>query len=140
MSGTGSRRDDGMTLIEMLAIVAITGLVMMIGFPRLQQNLLTLSRRQTATAVVEHLREAHATALLKDRLVVFSVADNGRLYGWPGATARTSGGVSLKPTNGPIAFYADGTSSGGGVWITAARRSYLVGVDSVNSAVGILRR
>jgi type II secretory pathway pseudopilin PulG len=129
-----------MTLIEALAVMAITGLVMMVGFPRLQQNLLTLSRRQTATAVVEHLREAHATALLKDRLVVFSVADKGKLYGWPGATARTTGGVYLTAVNGPIVFYGDGTSSGGSVWVTAARRSYLVGVDSVNSAVGVLRK
>jgi type II secretory pathway pseudopilin PulG len=128
------------TLIEALAVLAITGMVMMVGFPRLQQNLLTLSRRQTATAVVERLREAHATALLKDRPVVFSVADKGRLYGWPGATARTSGGVYLTAANGPIAFFGDGTSSGGAVWVTAARRSYLVGVDPVNSSVGMLRK
>jgi len=140
MSVTGRRGDAGTTLIEMLAVLGITGLVVMVGFPRLQQAMQTLARRQIATAVVERLREAHATALLKDRPIVFSVADRGRLYGWPGATAHTTGGVYLTPVNGPIAFYGDGTSSGGGVWITGARRSYLVGVDPVNSAVGVLRR
>ena len=121
MSETGRRGDCGTTLIEALVVVGIMSLVVMIGFPRLQQSMQTLVRRQTATAVVERLREAHATALLKDQPVVFSVADNGRLYGWRGATARTNAGVYLRPANGPIAFYGDGTSSGGSVWITSAQ-------------------
>jgi general secretion pathway protein H len=140
MSVTGRPRDAGTTLIEALVVVAITGLVAMVGFPRLQQGMQTLERRQVAAAVLEHLREARATALLNDQPVVFSVADNGRLYGWRGATARTSGSVYLRPTNGPIAFFADGTSSGGGVWVTSARRSYLIGVDAGNGAVAVLRR
>lgn len=139
MSATG-RRDAGTTLIEALVVVAITALVTMIGFPRLQQGLQTLARQQTATAVMERLREARATAILYDQPVVFSVADNGRLYGWRGSSARTGAGVYLTPTNGPIAFYADGTSSGGALWVTAARRSYLVGVDPANAAIGMLRR
>jgi len=140
MSVTGRRRDAGTTLIEALVVVAIMSLVTLIAFPRLQQTLLTLARRQTTFAVVEHLREARATAILKDQPVVFSVADNGRLYGWRGATARTGGGVYLRSANGPIAFFADGTSSGGSIWITANKRSYLVGVDAGNGAVGVLRR
>jgi type II secretory pathway pseudopilin PulG len=140
MSETGRRGDSGTTLIEALVVVGIISLVIAIAFPRLQQNMVTLVRRQTATAVVERLREAHATALLKDQPVVFSVADNGRMYGWRGSTARTNAGVYLRAANGPIAFYGDGTSSGGGVWITSARRSYLVGVDPGNGAIGILRR
>ncbi len=140
MSETGRRGDSGTTLIEALVVVGIMSLVIAIAFPRLQQNMVTLVRRQTATAVVERLREAHATALLKDQPVVFSVADNGRMYGWRGSTARTNAGVYLRAANGPIAFYGDGTSSGGGVWITSAKRSYLVGDDPGNGAIGILRR
>jgi Tfp pilus assembly protein FimT len=140
MSETGSRRDAGTTLIEALAVVGIMALVIMVGFPRLQQNMTTLVRRQAATAVVERLREARSTALLKDQPIVFSVADNGRLYGWRGSTARTNAGVYLRPTSGPIAFYGDGTSSGGSVIVTSARRSYLIGVDAGNGAIGILRR
>jgi type II secretory pathway pseudopilin PulG len=141
LGDAGTKRPDaGTTLIEAMVVVGIMALVVMIAFPRLQQNMVTLVRRQTATAVVERLREAHATALLKDQPVVFSVADNGRLYGWRGSTARTNAGVYLRSANGPIAFYGDGSSSGGAVWITSARRSYLVGVDSGNGAIGILRR
>jgi type II secretory pathway pseudopilin PulG len=132
--------DAGTTLIESLAVLGIMALVITVGFPRLQQSMTTLVRRQTATAVVERLREAHATAMLRDRPIVFSVADNGRLYGWNGSTARTNAGIFLKTTSGPIAFYGDGSSSGGAVWITSARHGYLVGVDAGNSAVGMLRK
>jgi Tfp pilus assembly protein FimT len=140
MSETGNRRDNGTTLIEALVVVAITGLVAMIGFPRLQQEMLTLARRQTATAVVERLREARATAMLTDRPVVFSVANGGHAFGWRGQVAQAGAGVYLTAVNGPIAFYEDGSSTGGAVWVTAARRSYLVGVDSSNGSVGLWRK
>jgi general secretion pathway protein H len=140
MSVTGRKRDAGTTLIEALVVVAIVSLVTMVAFPRLQQAWLSYARRQTTAAVVERLREARATAVMKDQPVVFSVADNGRLYGWRGATARTGGGVYLRSADGPIAFFADGTSSGGAIWITASRRSYLVGVDAGNGAIAVLRR
>ena len=140
MSETGNRRDNGTTLIEALVVVAITGLVAMIGFPRLQQEMLTLARRQTATAIVERLREARATAMLTDRPVVFSVVNAGRAFGWRGQVAPAGAGVYLTAVNGPIAFYEDGSSSGGAVWVTAARHSYLVGVDASNGSVGLWRR
>jgi general secretion pathway protein H len=140
MPATADPRDAGTTLIEALVVVTITTMVTLIGFPQLQQGLLTLSRRQTATAVVERLREARATAMLTDRPVVFALGSNGRVYGWRGQTSKTGPGVYLSAASGPIAFYADGTSSGGAVWVTAARRSYLVGVDGDNGAVDIWRK
>jgi Tfp pilus assembly protein FimT len=140
MSVTGRRGDAGTTLIEALVVVAIISMVTMVAFPHLEQGWLSMSRRQTTAAVAERLREARATALLLDQPVVFSVADDGRLYGWRGATARTGGGIYLRSANGPIAFFGDGTSTGGAIWITAARRSSLVGVDAGNGAVGVLRK
>ena len=139
MSVTG-RWDTGTTLIEAMVVVAIMSLVTLIAFPRLHESYLTLSRRQTAAAVVEHLREARAAAVLNDQPVVFSVADNGRLYGWRGSTTRPGAGVYVTAATGPIAFFADGSSSGGAVWVTAAKRSYLVGVDAGNGSVGIVRK
>ena len=53
MSATGRARDGGTTLIEALVVVAITVLVSLVAFPRLQQALVTLSQRQTASVVAE---------------------------------------------------------------------------------------
>jgi competence protein ComGC len=142
MSETGRRstRDAGTTLIEALVVVAITSLVSLLCFPRLQQGLMTLSQRQTAATLTARLREARATSVLNDRPVMFSVWAKGRLYGWRNATAATAPGVYLTAVNGPIAFYSDGSSSGGAIWVTAGRRSYLVGVDAANGSVGLWRR
>jgi type II secretory pathway pseudopilin PulG len=142
MSATGrsGRGDAGTTLIEALVVVAITSLVTMIGFPRLQQSLLTLSEHQTTATVAARLREARATAILNDRPIVFAVSANGHLYGWRNAAAATGPGVYLTAVGGPITFYSDGSSSGGAIWVTAGRHSNLVGVDAANAAVGLWRR
>ena len=142
MSGTGrhSQRDKGTTLIEALVVVAITALVSLLCFPRLQQARLTLSQRETAATLAARLREARATSVLNDRPVVFGVWANGHLYGWRNAAAATAPGVYLTAVNGPISFYSDGSSSGGAIWVTAGRRSYLVGVDPGNGSVALLRK
>ncbi|MBA3811689.1 MAG: prepilin-type N-terminal cleavage/methylation domain-containing protein, partial [Caulobacteraceae bacterium] len=77
----GRDRQSGTTLVEALVVVAITALVSLIGFPRLQQGLTRLSQRQTVSAEAERLREARAGALRGDRSVTFKVAANGRAYG-----------------------------------------------------------
>ena len=142
MSETGSRRrgDAGTTLIEALVVVAITTMVTMIAFPRLQQSLLTLSQHETTATLAARLREARATALLNDQPIVFEVSPNGRIYGWRHAAVTAAPGVYLSAVRGPITFYGDGSSSGGAIWVTAGRRSSLVGVDQANAAVGLWRR
>lgn len=139
-TGDPPRGDAGTTLIEALVVVAITMLVTLIGFPRLQQSIVTLAQRQTTATVAARLREARATARLVDHPIVFAVVANGRAYGWRDALVQAGPGVQVATAQGPIAFYSDGSSSGGAVWVTAGRRSYLVGVDAANGAVGIWRK
>ncbi len=142
MSAIGDRRhrETGTTLIEALVVVAITMLVTLIGFPRLQQGLLTLSQRETAVTLEARLREARATALIENHPIIFSVLAGGRTYGWRNALVQSAPGVTVASVNGPIGFFGDGTSTGGAVWVTAGRRSYLVGVDAANGAVGFWKK
>ena len=135
--GRARPADAGETLIEALVMVAILMMVSLMAFPRLQQGLLALSQRQTAASVEERLREARATALMDERPVTFQVAGNGRDYGWRGAVASASPGVRLAASQGPITFAADGTSTGGGVWVLVGRRGYLIVVDAANGAVAL---
>lgn len=141
---TASRRHDrqsGTTLVEALVVVAITALVSLIGFPRLQQGLTRLAQRQTVSAVAERLREARAAALRGDRPVAFRVAANGRAYGWTGgARWAVPSGIAVGPGGGSIAFFADGSSNGGAVWILAGRRPLYVQVAPATGAVALGRK
>jgi hypothetical protein len=131
-----------MTLIEVLAAIAVTTLVSLILFLNLQPQMLVYSQRQTVSVVAERLREAHAAALGADQPMAFAVAPNGRALGVSGmAPAATPRGVGLSSPGGrAIVFYGDGSSNGGVVWVTAANRSVPVWVVAATGAVAIGRK
>ncbi|HEY5072443.1 MAG TPA: hypothetical protein VII63_10470 [Caulobacteraceae bacterium] len=144
MSATGEAphrpgAQAGTTLIEALVVVTIAALVAMIGFPRLQQGLLTLSQRQTVSVVAARLREVRADALRSDRRLVFAISQDGRAFGASGEVfSRTSPGVEMSARpSGLISFYGDGSSSGGAVWVSAARRSVPIVVAPATGAVSV---
>ncbi len=142
MSATGDdaapSAQAGTTLVEALAVVAITALVAMIGFPRMQQGLLTLAQRQTVSAVAARLRQSRAEALRHDAPVIFTVAADGRAYGEPGGIpVPAPPGVTLSTSTGRIAFFGDGSSSGGLVWVSGGRRAIAVIVSAPAGAVAV---
>jgi len=139
MSATGSRRDAGYTLIEALVVVAITTLVALIGFPMMRSALLGLSQRQTVAVVAADLRRVRADALRADARRTFAVSRDGRRYAATGTgVAGTPPGVELTSAGGaPISFYGDGSSSGGAVWVSAARRSIPIVVSSATGAISV---
>lgn len=145
MSGTGDRAEHrfsppGYTLIEALVVVAITTMAAMIGFPRMQQALLTLSERQTATVIGEVLRQARADAMLRDEPVIFVV--DAHAYGEGEAGIRTPPGVTLSARQAPggrIAFYGDGSSSGGQVIVHATGGIIRLTVAPLGGSVALRR-
>jgi prepilin-type N-terminal cleavage/methylation domain-containing protein len=142
MSETGRARDAGLTLIEVLAAVAVTTIVSLILFANLRPRFLVYAQRQTVSVVAERLRQAHAGALGADRPVAFAVAPNGRALGVSGMRPEVAPqGVALSSPNGRvIVFYGDGSSNGGVVWVTAANRSIPVWVVAATGAVAIGRK
>ncbi|HEX4182675.1 MAG TPA: hypothetical protein VHY34_05410 [Caulobacteraceae bacterium] len=131
--------EAGTTLIEALVVVAITTMVAIIGFPRLQQGLVTLSQRLTVATVAARLREARADAMRRDGPVVFTVAADGKAFGASdGPAATTPPAVRLKADGGRrIAFYGDGSSSGGVIWVSAARQAIAVTVAPRGGGVSV---
>jgi general secretion pathway protein H len=148
MSATGEiagRADEGdrgaqagTTLVEALVVVAITSLVAMVGFPRLQQGLLRMAQRETVALVAAQLRRARADAQRLDRPTLFAIAPNGQSYQTSdGQVARTPPGVEVTVQAGggqSIAFFADGSSSGGRLWVSAAR----LAVPIIVAPIGVM--
>ena len=61
MSAIGS--DRGTTLIEALAVVAITALLALVGFPSLRDTLSGFAQRETVAAAGARLRQTRADAM-----------------------------------------------------------------------------
>ncbi|HXU99200.1 MAG TPA: prepilin-type N-terminal cleavage/methylation domain-containing protein [Caulobacteraceae bacterium] len=137
MAAKNRSLDGGTTLIESLVVLAIIGLTAAIGFPKLQQALAAVSRRETVSAVAAELRQARAYALRADRPTQFVIARDGRAYQGPGSReARTAWGVELRPVTGrAIGFFGDGSSTGGALWVSARGRSTLIRVAPATGAI-----
>ncbi|HEY2179431.1 MAG TPA: type II secretion system protein [Caulobacteraceae bacterium] len=139
MAANGERAEGGFTLIESLVVLAIFGLVAALGFPRLQQVLATVSRREAVAAVAAELREVRADAVRADREKLFFVASDGHAYGGSGSgRVPTPAGVEVRSAGGaPIGFFGDGSATGGGVWVSAGGKSTLVRVAPMTGAISV---
>ena len=146
MSGTGEvlarfSLQAGETLIEALVVVALTAMVALIGFPRMQQSLVGLAQRQTVAVVAARLREARAQAMRHDTPAVFALSSDGRSYGTLGGPVNDApSGVSLAVPRGSerrIAFYGDGSSTGGVVWVRSGQHAIGVYVTTPAGAIAV---
>ncbi len=142
MSAIGDQGEAGETLIEALVVVALTSLVALIGFPRLQQSLQVFSQHETVSIVAAQLRQTRAEAIRKDQPAIFAISPDGKGYATSGgAVSATPPGVSLQSrsapgmTGGAIAFFGDGSSTGGAVWVSAGGRSLPIYVAPATGAV-----
>jgi type II secretory pathway pseudopilin PulG len=143
MSATGEAspaRETGSTLIEMLAVLVITAMAALIGFPLLERNLAPMQQRQAMAAVSARLRQVRATALASDHAAVFTVSADGASFGDPAmGLVRAPVGVRLAADgpHGRIVFYGDGSSSGGVVRVKTAHGSNVLTVGSPGGGLAI---
>jgi general secretion pathway protein H len=125
-----------MTLMETLAVVAITALAATIAFPRVERAGEALSVREETTALTASLRLARAQAIRTGAPVTFSAARDGSGYGWTGSTLRRlHAGIVVAPGGGAAVFYADGSASGGTFALTHEGGTLAFAVDPVTGAV-----
>lgn len=69
-------RMRGFSLVELLVVVAVLGLVMMLGLPNISAWLQNTQIRNSAEAAISGLQLARAEALRRNRLVRFSLVDS----------------------------------------------------------------
>lgn len=134
MSATGRRGEAGATLMEMLVVVGILGLVTALVFPAWISPLRRIQLYEARSALVSNLRLARALSVRSGEPVSFALAEDGRGYGW--GTTRVYAPAPVSIVGDPITFYADGSSSGGGVTLVERERTVSVAVDP---ATGLTR-
>lgn len=133
MSATG--RSAGFTLIEMLVVLAIAGLIAGVGWPRLERSLARAEASRAATGVAAALRGARAAAIRRQAMVMVRVDPDGAVLRADAAPPLAMPrGVALA-ASGPVAFYGDGSASGGELRVAAGSREWRYAIRPGTGAV-----
>jgi prepilin-type N-terminal cleavage/methylation domain-containing protein len=131
MSATGRAPQAGFTLIECLAVLAITALASAIAFPSLEMAMHATALTQSREALIANLRQARGLALAGGEPEALVVRPDGGAYGWNGRMARgLPSGVTVRQEAGGIAFYPDGSTIPGRLVLSSGARRVIVAVSS----------
>jgi len=148
-SGDADRVQAGFTLLELMAVLALMALLLGLVLPRLLHSWEREKNRATLREFTTALRTARSEAVtrgLKVRLFLSLQTGRYRLEGSTQEGALT--GVSLtdaqlvwqnpEKSQGYIAFYGDGSSSGGKLaLIEPTGRRYLLEVEPITGKVSL---
>jgi len=129
--GTGSRRDGGFTLVEMLAVLAITAVVSAVAFPAIEVAEKTVALQQTQALLEADLRIARGRALATGAPTRIAIGQAGGVYGWQGGPVRRlPDGMRLQASDGGSpAFFPDGSARAGILALSTGGARKLTGVS-----------
>ncbi len=132
------RASQGFTLIEMLVILAVAGLVSALAFPAVERALDQQRFRGGVTAVLAGLSASRADAVRSGETVRFAVDPaRGEFTGIGRMRETLAAGISMTASGSPILFFRDGSSSGGAVSITNAKRAARISVDAATGKIAV---
>lgn len=126
-----SKSQSGSTLIEVLVIVAITGLVSGLLFPRLETQADRAAFQQMFSKLDADVRAARNSALRSDELVRVAISQDHHGYFINGTAISLPGTMTLvAQPDSFLLFFADGRSTGGILTLEAGHRRAQVAVDT----------
>lgn len=134
MSAAGSNAESGVTLLEMLVVIAIMALVAGIVAPNMAGSLDLLSLRQSAAVLQADLRVAHATAMRTGNPVTVKPLPDGHGYDWIGGTRHFPPTVSVK-MSAPVSFLPDGSLVPAMISVASAGRRIPLTIDTTTGAI-----
>jgi prepilin-type N-terminal cleavage/methylation domain-containing protein len=137
MLATGRSADSGMTLMEVLVVVAISVLISTIAFPRLERLITSVQFRQSSTLLAAHLRMAQARAWLQQIPIAVAISPDGRSYAWTGGQAQTlPENVTLRSSKAePVVFFPDSSTQAAEWTLTQKRQSRTFTIAAATGAV-----
>jgi general secretion pathway protein H len=150
MATRSASRQRGVTLLELLIVLAIMALVAGIALPLLGNGVSTTELRSSARQLAAGLRAARTEALAQRRetFLVLDVAGKRFKVDQDPREHKLPAGIELKlftaqndfvdATTGAIRFFPDGGSNGGRITVAAGTRKYEVDVDWLTGRVAIL--
>ena len=150
MSKAGDRgRESGMTLLELLLVIAIAALVFAVLPASIFSGGSSVELRSTAREIAQDLRRARGRAIARNADVGFFLDVTERRFGILGSkeTATIPQSVRVEflaaaeelaaPDRGVIRFFPDGSSTGGGVRLIGEKQQYEVNVRWLTGLVSL---
>jgi general secretion pathway protein H len=143
------RSERGFTLIEMLVVIAIVALIAAFALPQFSGAQAKADMTSTAHRLAAGLRSTRSLAMTHGRSEAFSLDTAHGLYRSGtgaaqvidkkvGLTLVTASQERIDAAAGSIRFFADGSSTGGGIGLRAGARNALILVDWLTGRVSIV--
>ena len=138
----------GFTLIEMLVVLTVAALIVGIALPRLTGASEKAALRTAAHQLAAALRNTRSLAMTSGRTEAFVIdTANGAFRAGPTAPRQLPRGLQLAlvtvradrdgSSQGRIQFFADGSSTGGGVLLASGKTRSQVLVDWLTGRVSV---
>jgi general secretion pathway protein H len=138
----------GFTLIEMLVVLTIAALIVGLALPRLTGATETATLRTAAHEVAAALRNTRSLAMTRGQTEAFVIdIANGAFRAGTASPGRLPRGVRLalvtvtsdqaSASQGRIQFFADGSSTGGGLLLATGKKRSQVLVDWLTGRVSV---
>jgi type II secretion system protein H len=125
-------RDDGFTLLELLAVLIIAAAALAFAMPVITGSRGERAIRTTTSAIVATLNQTRSRAMTTGRPVSFSIDTTLRAYRWDdGETVELPAGMTFSTSGGPqlIVFRPDGTATPAEFGLNQGRLGARIGVD-----------
>jgi general secretion pathway protein H len=139
---------NGLTLLETMVALAVMGFILILALPVMSGGQGRSELRMTASDISVALRATRSRAIAKNYEEVFLVDTDRARYRAPGGAAVslpssirltlfTTTQEQLSPGIGAIRFYADGSSTGGGMTLTRGEAHYDILVDWLTGRISM---
>lgn len=145
------RTQQGMTLLELLVVLAIVSLALIVVAPNLSGSSDRASLERTARQIASNLRHTRATSIRRNESLAFTLNLAEKSFTAGAGTSETSypndieiravvaRGETLDDAKPAIRFWPDGSSTGGEIELSRNGRTFQVQVDWLTGSVDFSR-